>query len=121
MSDNPIRLRTLQNALDGMTPGRYTVEPSPRLQGAVSVEIGGDSYQVASMCGDAPARIGSDVAAGLARNALGFAVLHNHAALLLEIADAALVARTPITDEESARAAYHAEKRLDRALAKVRR
>lgn len=116
-----ISLSTVRAALKGMTQGRYSIEPGLRLQGAVNVEILGRQHQVAMMTGDAPSADPDccHVETQPGRNALGLAVLKNHAAALLEIAEAALAMRTSVRDEESARAQFQAQQRLDAALAKV--
>jgi hypothetical protein len=107
-----ISLNVLREAREGMTLGKYVIV---RRQNKIMVEINDRPFQIAMMASDAP------TADPAGRNALGFAMMTNHFYALLEIAEAALEAREPITDEATARARYQAELRLDAALAKVTR
>ena len=86
-----ISLSLIRAVRAGMTTGKYGIEPSVRLQGAVVVEIPGvRAYQVAMMTGDAPAADPHcpHVASQPGRNALGLAVMADHIDTLLDIVEA---------------------------------
>ena len=118
-----ISLSAIRAARDDMTSGKYMIAPELCVQGTVYVVVTQHGERVATIAVEA---LGTDpecphVQTQLRRYALGFAVMSNHMGTLLEIAEAALAARVPITDEESARFRFQAEQSLDAALKKVAR